>query len=251
MPIFETHAHLDFPEFNEDRDRVIQTAFDKGVRAIVNIGIDEETTRASVDLAGKWPHIKASAGFHPHEAAKFDPVLLRELATMPEVVAIGEIGLDYYRDRSPRDLQRNIFAKQTCIAIDLNLPVVVHDRDAHEDTLAILRDHRPQRVVFHCFSGDAAFAEKVLAEGWMISFTGPVTFKNYKGGDVVRLVPDDRLMIETDCPFLTPHPYRGKRNSPAYLPYIIEAIAHFRDDTVENITTVTWDNACRFFGVSP
>ncbi len=247
MKIFETHAHMDFSQYNKDREQVLHNCFKKGIEYLINVGVEQKTCRQSIALAEKYKQIFAAIGFHPHDAEKYDRNFLLKIARHPKVVAIGEIGLDFYRDLSPRDVQRKVFEEQIKIALELKLPIIVHDREAHDDCFDILSMHNPEKVVFHCFSGDEIFAEKVIEKGWYISFTGSVTYKNSNLENVIRLVPPDRFFIETDSPYLTPVPMRGKRNSPLFLRYVIEKIADIRGIAPRQVTEITYQNACKFF----
>ncbi len=248
MKIFETHAHLNFPQFDNDRDLLLKKCFANGIERIINVGVDKKTSEESIKLAQKYKKISASVGFHPHDAKDFDAEFIRKIAVHPEVVAIGEIGLDYYRNLSPKDVQKNALRKQLEIALDLKLPIIIHDRDAHEDIFQILAEYSPKKVVFHCFSGDEIFAEKVLNAGYFISFTGVVTYKKSQLENVVRMIPNNKFFIETDSPYLSPHPKRGKRNSPLNLRYIIEKIADIKRISPNKIAEFSFDNACDFFG---
>jgi len=247
MRIFETHAHLDFDDYKKDRDPVLKACQKAGVERIINIGVDATSTQNGIHLSEKYPQIKATGGYHPSEVANYDEQHLRQLLSHKNIVAVGEIGLDYYRLYQPVELQKKVFESQIKIALELGLPIVVHDRDAHEDCLHLLTKYSPPKVVFHCFSGDVAFAEKVLAQGWSISITGVVTYKNSTLDTVVRIVPKDRLMIETDCPYLTPVPHRGKRNSPEYLIYVVQKIADILNIPPKLVAEQTFENAERFF----
>ncbi len=249
MKIYETHAHLDFADFDKDREQVIRKCFDSGVERIINIGIDYETSLNSVKLAAKYDKIYATVGFHPHDADKFDEVQLLELLQKPKVVGIGEIGLDYYRMHNTKPIQKKVFTRQVEIAVEKKLPIVIHDRDAHEDCLDILESLKPEKVVFHCFSGDELIAERVLENGWFISITGTITFKNNIMDGVVGMLPKDRFFIETDCPFLAPVPYRGKRNAPYYLRHVIEKIAEIKRVSPNMVADASYQNAEKFFGV--
>ncbi len=248
MEIFETHAHLDSKEFNKDRDQVIQKCLKYGVNKIINIGCDEVTSQKSIDLADQYDFIYATVGYHPHEASSYNEQAIEKMAKHPKVVAIGEIGLDYYRNHSAKKDQINAFNKQIELAIKLNLPIVIHDREAHEDCLDILKNHKPKNVVYHCYSGDVVYAEKILQENWKISITGVVTYKNaFDLKDVVRMLPDDSFFVETDCPYLTPVPYRGKRNAPYYIPEIVHEISRIRMQSPKQIAEMTYRNAKKFF----
>ncbi|MCF7794197.1 MAG: TatD family hydrolase [Candidatus Cloacimonetes bacterium] len=245
--MFESHAHLDFEHFDKDRNEIIKKCKKEGIEFIINVGVDKKSILNSTDLAEKYDMIFASAGFHPHDAKTYDREFLLQKAKHNKVVAIGEIGLDYYRNLSPKDIQREVFADQIQLAIKMDLPIIVHDRDAHDECLEILSKYNPPKVVFHCFSGDAAFADRILQKGWNISFTGTITYKNSRQDDVVRLVPLDRFFIETDSPYLTPVPNRGKRNSPLNLRYVIEKISEIRGLPPKKITEYSFENAYRFF----
>ncbi len=247
MKIFETHAHMDFPQFNKDRDDILEKCFDSGVEYMLNIGVDKRSCEASIELAEKYAQIFAAVGFHPHDAKDFDEDLISRLAKHKKVVAIGEIGLDFFRNLSPVEVQKVVFQKQVEIALELNLPVIVHDRNAHDECFDILQKYKPQKVVFHCFSDDEIFAEKVLNKGWFISFTGSITYKNSSMENVVRMVPKDKFFIETDSPYLSPVPLRGKRNSPLNLRYIIEKIAEIKRITPKQVAEISFNNAVKFF----
>lgn len=257
--LIDTHTHLHDAKFDADREAVIQRMREAGVVAAVTIGTDLAASRAAVELAAWYPDIWATVGVDPHEAAGFTAdtlAALRELAESPHVVAIGEIGLDYYWDKAPRPVQAQVFEEQLALARELELPVVIHNRDAHADTLAILRnwaaDHpwRGQRPlgVLHCFSGDGAMALEAVELGFFISLAGPVTFKNAKRPvAVAREVPLEALVIETDAPYLSPHPFRGQRNEPARVRLIAERIAEIRGIPFTDVAQATTTNACRLF----
>lgn len=247
MKIYETHAHLDFPQFDHDRDILIRKCIEKGITPINNIGVNKETNRASIQLAEKYDEIYATVGYHPHDADKLDIQEIKKLAAHQKVVAIGEIGLDYYRNLTPPKVQKKAFIEQLKIAKELEKPVVIHDRDAHQDILEILEEFLPEKVVFHCFSGDAIFLEKILEKGWFASFTGIITYKNSQLADVIRMIPTDRFFVETDSPYLSPQPNRGKRNSPSNLQYIIQKIAEIKFLTPKKIVAMSYQNAVDFF----
>ncbi len=257
--LIDTHTHLDFPQFDADREAVIQRAQAAGVGLMINVGADLESSRAAVALAEKYECIYAAVGVHPHEAKKLDGAALaelRDLATHPQVVAVGEIGLDFYRDLSPRDVQRRAFQAQLAWAGRLGKPVIIHDREAHDEALAILTDWvaaAPERRcgVFHCFSGDLAMARRAVALGFYLGVDGPITYQNArKLPETVKWLPLDRLLIETDCPYLTPHPHRGKRNEPAYVRLVAERIAALKGISVEELAQATTANARRLFGLT-
>lgn len=247
MQIFETHAHLDFPDFDKDRDDIIQNAYKEGVEYIVNIGVERNSCENSIKLAQKYEQIYATAGFHPHNASEYDEDLLRNFLNNKKVIAIGEIGLDYYRMLTPKRVQQETFEKQVALAAELNLPIIIHDREAHQDCLDILDKYNPKKLVFHCYTGDIFFAEKILQRGWNISFTGIITYKNSHLPDVARIIPPESYFVETDSPYLSPVPKRGKRNSPLHLRYIIEKLAEIRNVTPKMVAQKTYENACRFF----
>jgi TatD DNase family protein len=262
--LIDTHAHVDFAKFDADRQAVIERAQAAGVAVILNVGADLESSRAAVRLAKEYEMIYAAVGMHPHDASKLDGAVLaalRDLAQQPKVVAIGEIGLDFYRDLSPRDVQRRAFQAQLAWAAKLGKPVVIHDRDAHEEVMDILAEwatglkNSPLagRVgVLHTFSGDLAMAERAIDLGFCISVSGPVTYHNARQlPDIVRALPLDRLLVETDCPFLAPHPHRGKRNEPAYVRLIAERIAALRGMAFDDLAEATTANARRLFRFGP
>lgn len=251
--LFDSHAHLDDERFREDRDAVIQSMPEAGVGLIMNVGADMPSSRRSLVLAKKYPFIYAAVGVHPHDVedmTEADLQDLRELAGEEKVRAIGEIGLDYHYDNSPRDKQKYWFEKQIELAQDLDLPIIIHCRDAMQDCMDILRSYDFSRTsgVMHCYSGSAETAEEVVKMGMYVAFGGAITFKNNKKAcHVVQSVPMERLLIETDCPYLTPEPYRGKRNDSRYVKYVAEKVAEFRGLPVEEVEKVTMTNAkCLF-----
>lgn len=253
---FDTHAHLHFPEFAADLGEVLQRARDAGVRFMLTIGTDVEDSRQAVALAGQHPDIYAAVGIHPHDAAEADESALAELEQIArsssKVVAVGEIGLDYYRNLSPHETQRRVFRRQLALARRLQKPVLIHCREAHADTLEILRAEGVQDVggIMHCFSGDAGVARQCLDLDLLISVAGPVTYPNArKLPEVVQLTPADRLVVETDCPFLPPQPYRGKRNEPAYLPITAARVAELKGEPPEKLGQVMARNALSLLGI--
>jgi TatD DNase family protein len=252
MHLIDSHAHLDFRQFNHDRDVVIEQAREAGLIAIVNIGTSLSSSRTTVALAEQHDFIYATVGVHPHDAKTVTPATLdelRELARHPKVVAVGEIGLDYYRDLSPRPVQRQAFADQLALATELGLPVVIHSREANDDVIAALRGWKGTGVL-HSYSAGPERLDEVLALGFFISISGPVTFPKASAlRAVTAAVPLERLLVETDCPFLTPKPYRGRRNQPAYVQYVVEAVARARKMPMEAITQATVDNARRLFNI--
>jgi TatD DNase family protein len=255
--LIDTHAHLDARPFANDLPGVLERAEAAGVRQIINVGIDVESSRAAIRLAEGHANIWATVGVHPHDAAKLYPAdleELRDLARHPRVVAIGETGLDFYRDLSPRSAQLAAFRLHLDLARDLSLPVIIHDRDAHEEVLQELRRWTALRPggdygVLHCFSGSAAMAREAVELGFYIAVGGPITYRP-QGAlvEAVQQVPLERLLLETDCPYLPPEPYRGRRNEPAYLERVAREVARVRWMSVEELVDATSANASRLFG---
>lgn len=256
MILFDTHAHLDNADYNSDRDEMIQRARQAGVAHIVNVGFNLATSRESLKLAEIYDLIYAAVGIHPHDAAEAGPGYMDELEKMaahPKVVAIGEMGLDYYRDLSPRPVQRKVFTAQMALAKKLQKPIIIHDRDAHGDLMEILRKDKlgPAGGVMHCYSGSWEMARECLAMGFYISIAGPVTFSNAaKLKDVAAKVPQDRLLIETDAPYLTPVPYRGRRNESAYVIYTAVEVARLRGMETEDLAKMCTENGRRLFRIA-
>ena len=250
---FDSHAHLNDERFDEDRDALISSFNQNGICNVVNIGADLKTSRESIELAEKYDFIYAAVGVHPHDVEDMTDADLDTLSDMSKhekVVAIGEIGLDYYYDNSPRELQRKWFRAQMELANKLNLPVIIHSRDAMGDTLEILKDCPVKAGVLHCYSGSVESAKEILKLGYYISFAGPVTFKNSRGlSEVAKYVPIDKLLIETDSPYLTPEPYRGKRNSSLYVPEVAKKIAELKGLTVEEVAKATMENTKKLFEI--
>ena len=253
--IFDTHAHYDSSRFADDCDAVLAAMPQKGIGLILNAACDLKSSLTSQQLALRYPFVYASAGIHPHEA-KDVPAdwerQLKQFATYEKCVAIGEIGLDYHYDFSPRETQRELFAAQMEVAAELGLPVIIHEREALTDTLDILRSFRGRvHGVFHCFSNSLETARIVLDLGYDIALGGTVTFKNARHAPLVAAgIPADRLLVETDCPYMAPVPMRGQRNDSSYLSYIIEKIAEVRQTTFEAIVEQTYQNGCRLFGIN-
>ncbi|MHB8781781.1 MAG: TatD family hydrolase [Candidatus Geothermincolia bacterium] len=251
--LIDTHAHLDL--IDASCEQIVRKAGAAGVACIIDVGIDLESCRKAVAMAQASPQVYAAIGIHPHDASSIDDAVLgqlRELAAHPKVVAIGETGLDFYRNRSPRDAQERGFRLQIELACELGLALVVHDREAHARTLELLSEASlpPGRVVLHCFSGDAHMAEACLELGCHISLAGPLTFSNARSlREVTAALPLERLLLETDSPFLSPHPHRGKPNSPARLPLIAAALADVLGVTPEEVASATTANARRVFNL--
>ncbi len=243
----DSHAHIQLSQFNQDREAVLTRAEKAAVTNILVIGFDMETSLGAVELAEQHTHIYATVGMHPHDAKDLTPDVLktfRELAAHPKVVALGEMGLDYYRDLSPRPVQKTAFEEQLNLAEETQLPIVIHNRDAYMDILPILEARNGRiRGVLHCFTGDVELMHRGLAIGFHIGIGGIVTYKNAADVQAVaRAVPEDRLLIETDCPWLAPQFRRGKRNEPAYVRAVAEKIAELRDTSIETIGKITTKN---------
>lgn len=250
---FDTHAHYDDEKFSADRDTLLASMPDSGVELIINAACDMESSKTSIMLAEKYPFVYASVGVHPHDAQSMDNTscdALEQLSKHHKVVAIGEIGLDYYYDHSPRDVQKRRFREQLELARKTGLPVIIHEREACMDVLEIIRDFPDVLGVYHCYSGSWETAKIILDQGWYLSFTGVVTFKNAKKmPEVVGKMPADRIMIETDSPYLAPVPKRGERNSSLNLPYIAQRIGEIRGMTTEDVAALTMENGKRFFSI--
>lgn len=252
MRLIDSHAHLDDRAFAKDRAAVIARAFGEGI-GVITIGADLASSREAVRLAGRHRGMWATVGVHPHDAKTVtDDVLVELEALSAGAVGVGEIGLDYYRDLSPRDVQRRVFAAQLDLAARRGLPLVIHDRESTDDLLAVLRQRdATYRGVIHSFLGDRTLAETFLDLGFHLGIGGPVTFpKNQLLRDAVRRIPVERILLETDCPYLTPVPYRGRRNEPAYVRYVAETIAELKGLPVEDVARRTTENARRLFMLS-
>ncbi|NLY86772.1 MAG: TatD family hydrolase [Tissierellia bacterium] len=253
--LIDSHAHLDDRRFDRDRDRIIKDLENNGIELVINIGADLKSSIASVSLAEKYPNIYATVGVHPHSAKDMDEAsleILRSLAKRDKVVAIGEIGLDFYYDNSPRDDQRKWFKEQLKLAKELNLPVVIHSRDAQQETFDILKEAQDGslRGVLHCYSGSKEMAMEYIKLGFYISIAGPVTFKNARVlKEVAKAVPLDKLLVETDCPYLAPEPHRGKRNEPVYVKYVAGTIADIKGISFEELAKATNRNTKELFGI--
>ena len=254
MKLFDTHAHLDDERFDEDREQIIEQIKKDGISLIVNPGADMKSSRAAIKLAEKYDFIYAAVGIHPHDVkdiTEADLIELEQMAKHEKVVAIGEIGLDYYYDNSPRELQREYFIKQIELANKLSLPIIIHSRDASMETYEILKEHKKDiGCVLHCFSQSLEMAELYLKIGCHLSFAGPLTFKkSSKLKEVARNIPLDKIFIETDSPYLTPEPYRGRRNDPSKVRYVAEELSKLRAISVDKIAEITMNNAIEFFDI--
>jgi len=254
--LIDTHCHLDFKDFDSDRDIVIERSKANGIEAIINVGSSLEGTKRSIELADRYDFIYASIGIHPHEADNItegDLGLFVKFLEARKVVAIGEIGLDYYKNFSSKDNQKKLFVNLLQCAKGKDLPLIIHSREANEDILAVLKDIMGEEIkgVMHCFSGNVGFLEECLRLGFFISFTCNLTFKNaVKLREVAKLVPIQKLLLETDAPFLAPQNFRGKRNEPMYVKYLAEEIAKIKEMSFEEIAKITTDNAKRLFNFS-
>jgi TatD DNase family protein len=253
MPIFDTHAHYDSGAFNADRHEVLSALAAEGVGLVVNPGCDVESSRVAVALAEQHPHVYAAVGIHPGDCAgvgEADFAAIRALAEHEKVVAIGEIGLDYYWDKEHKELQKEMFERQINLALSLDLPVIVHDREAHEDCMNMILCYPQLRGVFHCYSGSAEMAVELVKRGWYLGFDGPVTYKNNKKApEVLAVVPNDRILIETDSPYMTPVPFRGKRNDSSLVRYVCDRIAEIKGMDPSEMERITMENGNRLFGL--
>ena len=255
MRLFDTHAHYDSGAFNADRLEVLASMPEKGVGLILNPGCELESSRTAVELAERFPFVYAAVGVHPSDCESWDgrtEYALRSLAAHPKVRAVGEIGLDYHwKDGAPAQLQKEVFHAQLELAEELDLPVIVHDREAHRDCLEAVRAHPGVRGVYHCYSGGLEDAKVLVKMGWMLSFTGTITYQNArKALEVIERLPMDRIMIETDSPYLTPEPFRGRRNDSGYVHLVCEAVARVRGISPEEAAQITMENGMRFFSIS-
>lgn len=253
---FDTHAHLNAEQYNEDLQEVIDRALDEGISNIVVVGFDRPTIEKAMELTEKYDFIYASVGWHPVDAIDMtedDLQWIEELSSHPKVVALGEMGLDYYWDKSPKDIQQEVFRKQIRLAKKVKLPIVIHNRDATADIVEILKEEGAGEVggIMHCFSGSPEIAKECVGMNFFISLGGPVTFKNAKKPkEVADVIPLEKLLIETDCPYLTPHPFRGKRNEPSYVKLVAEQIAEIKGLSVEEVAQATTENAKKLFGIN-
>ncbi|MBZ0266958.1 TatD family hydrolase [bacterium] len=252
--MIDSHCHLNLVDYAEDLEDVLDRARDAGVHGILVPGIGLAECRRGVEIAERFPMVRAAVGIHPHEALQWGDVAeshLREWARRDEVVALGEIGLDFYREWSPFDAQRAAFAAQLRLARDLDLPVIIHDRNAHEEVLDGLAEVPGLRGQLHCFSGGPAEAERAVALGFHVSFTGTLTFGKGKADRVLKRIPSERLLLETDCPYMAPVPHRGKRNEPAWVVHVAEALAEKLDRPLEEVVAMTDQAAGDLYGFAP
>jgi len=257
--LLDSHTHIDMREFDVDRERMLQRAREYGVAAVIDIGIDIASSEAAIALAEKHSDVFATIGIHPHDASKVtdaDVARLEELARHPKVVAVGETGLDFYRNRSSKESQVDVFKRHLELASKVRLPVVIHSRNAKDEVFEILSEwvaglkvgDRPVGVL-HCFSGDAEFGRKYIDMGFLISFAGPVTYPKSSAANVAKEIPLEKMLIETDCPFLAPQAHRGKRNEPSYVSYVASKIAEVKGVSSESVAEITSANAIRLFNL--
>ncbi|WP_138420028.1 TatD family hydrolase [Aquibacillus sediminis] len=253
--LFDTHVHLNVEQFREDREEVMQRAKQAGVEYMVVVGFDHETIPKAIELAENNDNMYATVGWHPVDAIDMTEKelnWLEELVEHPKVVALGEMGLDYHWDKSPKDVQKEVFRKQIRLAKKVEMPIIIHNREATEDIIEVLQEENAAEVggIMHCYNDSADYVQECLDMNFFISLGGPVTFKNATlPKEVAKVVPLDRLLIETDCPFLAPHPNRGKRNEPAYVKLVAEKIAELREISFEQVSQATTENALKFFNI--
>lgn len=254
MRLFDTHAHYDDEAFDPDRDALLSSLPGQGVSLVLNPGITVETSRQALALAARYPHVYAAVGIHPENCAgvcEADFDAIRTLASQPRAVAVGEIGLDYYwPENPPRAFQQQVFRRQLALAAELKLPVIVHDREAHGDCLAIVREFPEIRGVFHCYSGSPEMARELLDMGWYLGFDGPVTYKNARRApEVAAVTPLDRILVETDAPYLSPVPFRGTRNHSAHVRLVVEKLAEWKQLSPDALAEITYQNGIQLFGL--
>lgn len=252
--LFDTHAHLNDDAFKDDLEEIIKRAEESGIKLINVVGFDDKSIKRALEIAERYENIYLTVGWHPVEAIDFDNSkyeMIKNIAlTNKKVIAIGEIGLDYYWDKSPKDIQKEVFKKQIALAKEVKKPIVIHCRDSMGDLLEILKEENAKEIggIMHCFTGSVESMEIALKENFYISLAGPVTYKNAKNvKEVARCCPIDKLLIETDCPYLPPVPYRGKRNETSYVKYIAQEIADLREISYEKLAKQTFENACKLF----
>lgn len=252
---FDSHCHIQDTAFDADRSDVLTRAASRGIAELVIIGVDPQSARAAKSIADTaeptWPRARFTAGLHPHDASRWDKTVRSEIEVLLQAgaVAVGETGLDFHYDNSPREIQRQAFADQIELAVEHDLPVVVHSRDASSDTLKILSQGQipPDRVVLHCFSEGQEMLDEGVARGYYVSFSGMITFRSFPGQELTTRVPRDRLLVESDAPYLAPVPHRGKRNEPTYLPESVARLAEYRQATESELAALTYKNAQRFY----
>lgn len=251
--LFDSHAHLDDDKFNLDRDEIIAALGKSGISYFVNIGADLKSSESSVELANKYDFVYAAVGVHPYDAETVDDTLIEKLKNMAEnkkVVAIGESGLDYSYDEADKETQKQAFVRHIHLANELDLPIIVHNRDSHKDMMDILMEHKPKNAIIHCYSGSGEMAKQLVKMGYYISFSGTVTFKNAKNlQEAAKIVPLDRLLIETDSPYLSPEPERGTRNNPAKVRFTAQKLAELKGVTFEELARITTENAKRVYKI--
>ena len=252
--LFDTHAHMNDPVFDEDRDAVLRSLKEKGVGLVMNPGCSLENSLQAIDLANTYDFMYAAVGTHPDTADEVDETVIARYRTLcqenSKVKAIGEIGLDYYYETIPRDIQQRAFRLQMDLARELKLPVIVHERNAHDDGMRIVKEYKDVTGVFHCYSGSAEMARQLVDMGWYIGFTGVLTFKNArKAVETAERIPLERIVLETDCPFMAPEPFRGKRNDPGYLYRMAQRLAEIRGISVEEVTAITTENAKKLYRI--
>ena len=251
--LFDTHAHLNDPAFDPDREELMAGLADKGIGYVMNAGCSLSSSKDIIQMAENYPWLYASVGSHPDSADEVNEDVIeeyRQLCRHEKVKAIGEIGLDYYYEDIPREIQKNAFRMQMALAQEVDLPVIIHEREAHDDGMRIVKEFPKVKGVFHCYSGSAEMARQLVNMGWYIGFTGVLTFKNArKAVETAASIPLDRIVLETDCPFMAPEPFRGKRNDPGYLPKMAEKLAEIRGISVEEAIAVTTENAKRLYRI--
>ena len=251
--LFDTHAHLNDPAFDPDREELMAGLVGKGIGFVMNAGCSLESSKDIIKMAERYPWLYASVGSHPDSADEVNETVIeeyRKLCVHEKVKAIGEIGLDYYYEDIPREIQKKAFRMQMALAREVELPVIIHEREAHDDGMRIVKEFPKVKGVFHCYSGSAEMARQLVNMGWYIGFTGVLTFKNArKAVETAASIPLDRIVLETDCPFMAPEPYRGKRNDPGYLPKMAEKLAEIRGISVEEAIAATTENAKRLYRI--
>ena len=252
--LFDTHAHMDDRRFDSDREEVLESLKEKGVGLVMNPGCSLESSRNAIALAERYDFVYAAVGSHPDVADEVNEQVLEEYRKLcklhPKVKAIGEIGIDYHYEDIPRDLQLRAFRMQMELAREVKLPVIIHEREAHEDGMAVVREFPDVTGVFHCYSGSAEMAKVLVDKGWYIGFTGVITFKNArKAIETIEAIPLERIVLETDCPYMAPEPFRGKRNDPGYLFRMAEKLAEIKGISVEEAQAATMENGKRLYGL--